>query len=223
MPDATDLPALDVRVFALGDFQTNCYVLARPSGAAWLVDVGQHPEPMLDHVEAAGLTVEKILLTHAHADHIAGVAQALQRHPDTPLYIHPAEHEFPGDAALNLSLHLGRPVVAPEPTDTFDHGDTLSLDGLTFHVRHTPGHSPGGVSLLQPDLRLALVGDTLFAGSIGRFDFPTSDGQALLRSIHEQLLTLPDNTRVLPGHGPETTLGRERATNPYLRKTDLVS
>ncbi len=142
-------------------------------------------------------------------------------YPDLPILIHAAERDFPGDTTLNLSLYVGTPIVAPDPTATFAHDDTLTLGGLAFEVRHTPGHSPGGVTFYQPDHAVALVGDTLFAGSIGRFDFPTSDGPALIRSIHEQLLTLPDATRVLPGHGPETTIGRERAGNPYLRETTL--
>lgn len=213
---------LDLETFTLGDFQTNCFVVYRPGRAAWLIDVGQDPGPMLDFVEQAELSVEKIILTHAHADHIAGVAEALQRFPGTPIYIHEAEKDFPADASLNLSIYISQPIVAPDPTDTLTHGQSLDLDGLLFEIRHTPGHSPGGITLVQPDNHLAIVGDTLFANSIGRFDFPTSDGPLLIKSIHEQLLTLPDDTRALPGHGPETTIGRERESNPYLRKTDLV-
>ncbi len=216
-----DTPPLTITAFPLGPFETNCYVVSRPSGACWLVDVGAEPGAMLDHVEAQSLRVEKIVLTHAHADHIAGVAEALRRFPDTPILIHEAERDFPGDASLNLSLYIASPVVAPDPTATLAHGDTLDLDGLTFTVLHTPGHSPGGITLYQANHAVALVGDTLFANSIGRFDFPTSDGPALLRSIHQQLLTLPDDTRVLPGHGPETTIGHERATNSYLRESGL--
>ncbi|MEL7087739.1 MAG: MBL fold metallo-hydrolase [Planctomycetota bacterium] len=213
--------AFEIETFALGDFQTNCFVVSRPSGAAWLIDVGQAPGSMLDHVERAGLRVEKIVLTHAHADHIAGLAEALEVFPDVPVYIHADEQTFCGDPSLNLSQFISQPIVAPTPTDTLAHGGTLDLDGLPFGVRHTPGHSPGGITLYQPDHGVAIVGDTLFAGSIGRFDFPTSDGAVLIKSIHEQLLTLPDETRVLPGHGPETTVGRERGANPYLRETPL--
>ena len=212
---------LHITAFTLGPLQTNCYVLTA-GGETWIIDAGAEPGPMLDHLAERGLTPSRLLLTHAHADHIAGVAELRQAYPDLPILIHPAERAFPGDVSLNLSLYVGTPVVAPEPTGTFDHGDTLHLGGLRFEVRHTPGHSPGGVTLYQPDHGVALVGDTLFAGSIGRFDFPTSDGRALIRSIHEQLLTLPDDTRVLPGHGPETTVGRERAENPYLREMNLA-
>jgi glyoxylase-like metal-dependent hydrolase (beta-lactamase superfamily II) len=221
--DTSASTALTIETFALGDFQTNCLVVSRPSGAAWLVDVGQAPAAMLDHVDSAELRVEKIILTHAHADHIAGLAEAMARFPGVPVFIHTQEQKFCDDPRLNLSQFISQPIAAPTPSDTLEHGDTLNLDGLIFEVRHTPGHSPGGITLYQADNRLAIVGDTLFAGSIGRFDFPTSDGQILLQSIHEQLLTLPDETRALPGHGPDTTIGHERATNPYLRPTELTS
>ncbi|MEM9883831.1 MAG: MBL fold metallo-hydrolase [Planctomycetota bacterium] len=214
---------LSITAFALGPFQTNCYVVTAPDGCAWLVDVGSDPAAMLDHVETQDLTVEKIVLTHAHADHIAGLGEAVERHPDALVLIHENETDFLTDTTLNLSAGFGFPVVAPEASGTLRHGDRLTLSGHTFEVRHTPGHSPGGITLYQAQDGVTLVGDTLFAGSIGRFDFPTSDGPALLRSIHAQLLTLPDETKVYPGHGPATTIGDERATNPYLRQTELTS
>jgi len=209
--------ALHIESFCLGDWMTNCYVVYNDAGACWIVDAGFGPEPMLGFILEKGLTPEQIVLTHAHVDHIAGLGQVVQAYPGLPILIHEAELCFPIDPMLNLSAALSERIVAPEPTDTFTHGETLTLDGLDFQVRHTPGHSPGGVCLYQKDYRVALVGDTLFAGSIGRHDFPTSDGPALMQSIHEQLLTLPDDTRVLPGHGPETTIGQERQTNPFLR------
>jgi glyoxylase-like metal-dependent hydrolase (beta-lactamase superfamily II) len=212
---------LQIESFALGPFQTNCYVVS-VGRAAWLVDVGGDPRPMLDHVAERELQVEKMVLTHAHADHIAGLAEAAERYPGVPVYIHEAEEDFLTDTTLNLSAGFGLPVVAPEATDLLTHGNTLTLGGLDFEVRHTPGHSPGGIALVQQETGTALVGDTLFARSIGRFDFPTSDGPALIRSIHEQLLTLPDPTAVYPGHGPATTIGAERAENPYLRESGLV-
>ncbi|MEM6460208.1 MAG: MBL fold metallo-hydrolase [Planctomycetota bacterium] len=218
----SDPDALFITAFALGPFQTNCYVVTSADDRAWLVDVGSDPGPMLDHVEAQNLTVEKIILTHAHADHIAGLGEAVERYPDALVLIHEDETDFLTDTTLNLSAGFGFPVVAPEAGGTLRHGDRLTLADHSFEIRHTPGHSPGGITLYQADQGVALVGDTLFAGSIGRFDFPTSDGPALLRSIHKQLLTLPDDTEVHPGHGPATTIGDERATNPYLRKTELT-
>jgi glyoxylase-like metal-dependent hydrolase (beta-lactamase superfamily II) len=139
--------------------------------------------------------------------------------PDMPILLHEAEHDFLLEPQLNLSAFLAEPIVAPAATGSLAHGDTLSLQGVHFEIRHTPGHSPGGVTLYQPDNAVAIVGDTLFASSIGRSDFPTSNGNVLMQSIREQLLTLPDATRILPGHGPASTIGAERAGNPFLHSS----
>ena len=213
------MDSLHIESFCLGEWMTNCYVVytGGPGGACWIVDAGFEPGPLLGFIADKGLRPQQVVLTHAHVDHIAGLAQVREAYPGLPILIHEAELAFPGDPVLNLSAALSEPVIAPEPSGTFSHGDTLTLDGIGFQVRHTPGHSPGGVCLYQKDQGVALVGDTLFAGSIGRHDFPTSDGPTLMRSIHEQLMTLPDDTRVLPGHGPETTIAQERRTNPFLR------
>ena len=219
MADSQDLT---LKTFPLGSYQTNCYVLSRPSGKAWIIDAGEEPGEMFDYIESAELHVEKIILTHAHVDHIAGLGEAMQRFPEAPVLIHESERDFPGDASLNLSIYIARPITAPDPTGVLKHGERLVLDGLEFKIRHTPGHSPGGITLYQAESAIALVGDTLFAGSIGRFDFPTSDGPRLIRSIHEELLTLPDDTQIFPGHGPSSTIAVERSSNPYLRDTDLI-
>ena len=209
--------SLHIEPFTLGDFMTNCYVVRTDSGACWLVDVGMNPESMLTFVQDHGLTPHQIVLTHAHGDHIAGLWEARRQWPELPIVVHEAERDFLTDPTLNLSDMLGLPFTAPQATGTFQHGDTLTLDGIAFEVRHTPGHSPGGVTLYQAEHGVALVGDALFASAIGRFDFPTSDYGTLMQSIREQLLTLPDDTRVLPGHGPGTTIGAERRDNPFLQ------
>lgn len=208
---------LRIQTFTLGQWQTNCYVLS-VGKSCWIVDAGFAPEPMLSAIDRQGLRVEKVVLTHAHLDHIAGLHAVRHRYPDVPILIHADEEDFLTDTRLNLSAAIIDPVVAPEATGLLHHGEQLELNGVLFEIRHTPGHSPGGITLVQPDHHLAIVGDTLFAGSIGRYDFPTSDGPRLMQSISEQLLTLPDDFRVLPGHGPETSIGRERATNPYLNQ-----
>lgn len=207
---------LHIEAFCLGAWGTNCYVV-HLGEACWIVDVGFEPEPMVAYIQHHKLTPQQVVLTHAHVDHIGGLATIREQWPNLPIVIHEAEASFLTDTALNLSLYLDQPMVAPEATDTLRHGQALTLDGCTFEVRHTPGHSPGGIALVQPDFDVAICGDTLFAGSIGRYDFPTSDGRKLLQSIHEQLLTLPDDTQVLPGHGPATTIGKERQSNPYLQ------
>ena len=210
--------SLQIESFALGDWMTNCYVLSLGEGGpCWMIDAGFDPQPMLDYITQHRLTPEQVVLTHAHVDHIAGLHAVRQVYPDIPIVIHEAEREFLTDASLNLSIFLTQPIVAPEPTGLLAHGDHLTFGDLTLAVRHTPGHSPGGICLYQQEHHVAIVGDTLFQGSIGRSDFPTSDGATLLRSIREQLLTLPDDTHILPGHGPETTIAQERRSNPFLQ------
>ena len=207
---------IDLSCFVLGEWQTNCYVLASGE-SAWVIDAGFNPDAMLDHVIQHKLTVEKIILTHAHVDHIAGLEQITKAHPDADVLIHMNEKPFLTDPTLNLSAMLPNPIIAPQATGTLAQGDKLTLNDHDFTILETPGHSPGGITLYQPDQAIAIVGDALFQNSIGRFDFPTSDGQQLLRSIHEQLLSLPDQTQVLCGHGPPTTIGDERRNNPYLQ------
>ena len=215
MNDATS-NELAVETFTLGDFMTNCFFV-RNGGVGWLVDVGFQPEAMLAAAERSGVTIEKIVLTHGHADHIAGLDLARSRFPRAEVLIPRNEADFLTDASLNLSAAFGMPITTAEADALLEHGQALDLGGVAFEVRHTPGHSPGGVSLVAHDHGRALVGDALFAGSIGRIDFPTSDGEALMRAIRDQLMTLPDDTVIHPGHGPESTIGRERQTNPFLR------
>ncbi len=207
---------LNTKRFCLGPWATNCYLVYTDSGACWIVDAGFEPDYLIRYTKEKELTPEKIILTHGHLDHVGGLAEVMDAFPDLPVLIHESELSFPGDPALNLSGPFGLPMTAPDPTGTIAHGDALTLDGFTFEVRHTPGHSPGGVCLYQAEHNLAIVGDTLFNGSIGRSDFPTSDPEALIRGIQEQLMVMPDETRVMPGHGPETTIGAERASNPYI-------
>jgi glyoxylase-like metal-dependent hydrolase (beta-lactamase superfamily II) len=210
--------SLHIKMFTLGMWQTNCYVVhVDGHDRCWIVDAGFEPGAMLTFVQDAGLTPQKLLLTHAHIDHIAGIDAVRAVWPDVPIVIHPAETTFLTDPDLNLSGPFGMPITAPEATDTYDHGDGLELAGHRFEVRHTPGHSPGGVTLYCEAAGKALVGDTLFAQGIGRYDFPTSDGPTLMQSIQQQLLTLPDQTKICPGHGPPTTIAAERASNPFLQ------
>jgi len=222
MPDS-----LHIETFILGDWQTNCYVLhAKPVVAdatlptpCWIVDAGFEPHKLIQYIKRNNLAPRAVLLTHAHIDHIAGLPDIRRHWPDLPILIHEDETAFLTDPMLNLSAFLPEPLVVPEATATFKHGDTLEVAGLACLIRHTPGHSPGGATLYFQSESTAFVGDTLFRDSVGRSDFPTSDQAALFRSISEQLLTLPDDTRVLPGHGPATTIGRERRSNPFLRQT----
>ncbi|RMH26713.1 MAG: MBL fold metallo-hydrolase [Planctomycetota bacterium] len=208
--------ALTIDTFALGPFETNCY-LVRAGEACWVIDAGFGPAPMLDRLGAERAAPDAIILTHAHADHIAGLGEARRAFPDTPILVHRAEAEFLTDPVLNLSAGFGAAVTAPPADRLLDGGETIALGPTSWRVLHTPGHSPGGISLVCDEAGVAFVGDTLFAGSIGRFDFPTSDEALLMRSIRRTLYALPGETRVLPGHGPPTTIAHERETNPFVR------
>lgn len=232
MHDAqTDRPGPDtdrsprIAAFALGPFQTNCYIVHEPdSHAAWIVDAGFDPAELIDFVRSQSLRPEALILTHAHADHIAGVDTVLEAFPNLPIHIHPAEREWLTDPHANLSAGMGVPVVCRSIRHTevrdLNDADTLTLAGQPWRIAHTPGHSPGSISLINEPARIAIVGDALFNGSIGRTDFPHSDFDTLANSIRDKLYTLPPDTRVLPGHGPATTIARERTTNPFVPAVD---
>lgn len=169
-----------------------------------VIDPGYTGEAIAAHLKEQGLSLAMILLTHAHYDHIGGV-EALRAGTGAPVYLHPL------DAAMPLSMsHM--PVFY---TDTYMDGQIISLDSVDFHVLHTPGHSAGSVCLLAGDC--LFTGDTLFQGSCGRTDFPTGSPEQMRASL-ARLASLPGNLRVLPGHGPASTLDFERSRNPYIRE-----
>lgn len=205
-----------VEGFALGEFATNCY-LVRPdahSGRAWIADVGFDPGALLER--AAAFEIEAIVLTHCHVDHIAGLFEARRRLGPVPIFVHAAEKKWLSDPMLNLSAAMGLAITGPEPDRFLAGGEDLELCGQVWKVLETPGHSPGGITLYREPI--AISGDALFAGSIGRTDFPGSDFETLAASIRERLYTLPDETVVYPGHGPTTTIGAERVGNPFVRE-----
>ncbi|MFN0131363.1 MAG: MBL fold metallo-hydrolase [Phycisphaerales bacterium] len=220
-PDATTprdaAEGLAIEAFPLGPFETNCYLVYERAGAGpvTVIDAGFEPGEMIDRLRELGRPVDAIVLTHAHVDHIAGINEVLDAFPGTPVLIHRAEKDWLGDPVLNLGIPIGLSITARGPDRLIDEGETLTIGGRAWRVLHTPGHSPGGITLHSPGV--ALVGDALFAGSVGRTDFPGSDMSVLSRSIREKLYTLPGETVVYPGHGPATTIARERATNPFVR------
>lgn len=218
---------LSVEVFTLGPWGTNCYLLHTGAGGeGWIVDASFEPGPIVRRASELGLAVKAIVLTHAHVDHIAGLTEVRTAFPDAEVLIHRAEEAWLGDPMLNLSEGAGMPVTSSPPDRLLAGGETLHIggpDGYDFDVLHTPGHSPGGVALHCPAAHVAIVGDTLFAGSIGRSDFPTSDPDALFDSILRVLYALPDETVVLPGHGQRTTIGREKQTNPFVRAHGVIA
>jgi len=207
--------SLDVVAFETGPLQENAYlVIDRVSRDAAMVDPGEDGDRLIEAVEQANVRLRAIWLTHAHFDHV-GAVRALRTRFDVPVFLH--EKDVPMfEAGPFQAASWGLPFEGDEvPAERFTEGQGLRLGELSFTVMHTPGHSPGHVTLHGHGI--ALVGDCLFAGSIGRTDLPMADGPAMARSL-ERIMALPPETRVLPGHGPATTVGEERRSNPYIRE-----
>ena len=207
---------MTARCFTVGPLQENCWIVDGDGSRAVVVDPGDEAPRLIAALDELGLTVEAILLTHTHFDHVGAVAP-LARHTGAP--VHCPKLEVPVLADINSYVFPGYgPFEDYDADETLEGGDHLSLAGLEIDVIFTPGHSPGHVSFSVPEHELLLSGDVLFAGSVGRTDLPGGDHATLLRSIAALLDALPDDTRVLPGHMGATTLGRERATNPFLHE-----
>ena len=204
-------------ILRVGPLQCNCSILGdEASGEAIVVDPGDNIPRIMAILDRHKLTVKQILITHAHIDHIAGAAK-LKQLTGAPVFYN--QRDLPLVKMMDMQagwLGVATPEVHP-PDDTLDDGRMIAIAGLTGSILHTPGHTQGSVCLHLPAENLLLAGDTLFAGSVGRTDLPGGDGPMLIRSIRERLLTLPDDTIVLPGHGPRTTIGEERQSNPFLR------
>ncbi|MDQ3698011.1 MAG: MBL fold metallo-hydrolase [Gemmatimonadota bacterium] len=202
-----------VRTFPVGAFQENAYLLVDDTARrAVLVDPGDEGERLYRAVGGSGAELEAIWLTHAHVDHVGGIA-AIKRLADVPVYLHPLERPL-YDNAVQHGLLFGLRIDSPPPPErALAEGDTLECGSLRFSVMHVPGHAPGHVIIHGHGI--AFVGDCLFAGSIGRTDLPLANGPDLARSL-ERICTLPDDTVVYPGHGPATTIGEEKVSNPFL-------
>lgn len=196
-------------------FETNCYLIADPdSRQAIVLDPGADADSILRTITAEHLTPIAIVNTHAHADHIAANL-AVSREFGCPVMIHSLDAPGLTDAVRNLASFVGYDgPISPEADSLLADGDDIVVGAAMFRVIHTPGHTPGGICLFGEGVLFS--GDTLFAGGIGRTDFPGGSYEQLMNSIRTRLLVLPDDTVVYPGHGPETTIGRERNTNPWL-------
>jgi hydroxyacylglutathione hydrolase len=209
----------------VGPLQCNCSILGdEASREAIVVDPGDDIPRILALLARHSLTVKQIIITHAHIDHIAG-ANRLKQLTGAPVLYN--QNDLPLVKMMDVQAGwLGIPTPAVfNPDDTLDDGKLITIGacpernqrGLTGSILHTPGHTEGSVCLYLPDNSLLLAGDTLFAGSVGRTDLPGGNTNKLLHSIHDRLLILPDEVTVIPGHGPGTTIGSERASNPFLQ------
>ncbi|HEY2839837.1 MAG TPA: MBL fold metallo-hydrolase [Pirellulales bacterium] len=215
MPEA----AIQVGKVVSIPFDENTYIAHLSDGGGCLVfDPGFEPGKIAEYLERHSLTPSAILCTHGHSDHIGGNAALKKQWPECPLLIGVGDAAKLTDPQLNLSAAFGLALVSPPADRTLEEGEQFEGAGLTLDVLATPGHSAGHVVFVCKQVTPWRVfgGDVLFRGGVGRTDFFDGDPEALTRSIHEKLFTLPDDTIVLPGHGPATTIGHEKRTNPYV-------
>lgn len=206
------------KIFAVGPLQCNCSVVGdEESHEAMVIDPGDQVDEILKILKEEKLTLKQIVVTHAHIDHIGG-AMKLKAATSAPILLNQ------NDTALLKMLDVQAAWIgmkSPGPVqvdDSVSDATVLNVGNLKANVIHTPGHTEGSICLYFPDEETLLAGDTLFAGSIGRTDLPGGSYEKIMRSLHNQVLALPDDTQVVPGHGPITTIGDERSTNPFLQK-----
>lgn len=206
-----------LETFPVGPLQCNCTILAdEETREAIIVDPGDEISRIHRRLTQLGLTLKQILITHAHIDHIGG-ALKLKALTGAPIYLNEADLPLLQMMSAQAAwLGIEPPETAP-PDEALTDSLRVGLENYPAHVIHTPGHTQGSVCLHFAPLRMVLAGDTLFAGSIGRTDLPGGNYEQIIDSIHSRLLTLPDETRVVPGHGPATTIAAERKSNPFLK------
>jgi hydroxyacylglutathione hydrolase len=203
--------------FPVGPLRCNCTILGdEVTHEAVVVDPGDNIAEILSRLQKHGLTLRQIVITHAHIDHVGGAA-LLKKATGAPVFLNQNDLGLLGAMEMQAGwLGVPTPQVG-SPDASAEDGLTVGLATLPGEVIHTPGHTPGSICLLFAQQNLLLAGDTLFAGSIGRTDLPGGDGGQILRSLRDRLMVLPDTTRVLPGHGPDTTIGEEKQSNPFLQ------
>ncbi len=206
---------MKVYKFTIGTFAVNNYLIqSETSHNAILIDAGEAPQPILNKIQSLGLELVYLINTHGHGDHIAGNATII-RETGAKLLIHPLDEPYLRDPTLNLSAFLGARLESPPADGFLEEGDEVTVDDIRLQVLHTPGHTPGHITLVGENL--AFVGDVIFYEGIGRTDFPRSDHNQLLQTIRTKIYTLPDEMNLLPGHGPETTVAHEKRHNPFVR------
>lgn len=210
---------MKLKRFPLGMLWTNCYVVSGNSGETVVVDPGGPTEEVQAYLDQEKLSLEWVLLTHGHGDHIFGVGE-LRGRAKKGVAISEGDAGCLTSASQNLSKHMGQAIDFAPAEHILMDGEKLQVGGMTIEVIHTPGHTPGGCCfyVTEGEESILLSGDTLFARSIGRSDLPGGDEGTLIHSL-EKLARLPDSLRVYPGHGPDTTIGDERALNPFWPRT----
>lgn len=210
---------LQVMVIPVTPIEQNASIVAcRATGRAAVVDPGGDVDVLLQAIERAGVTVEKILLTHGHFDHAGGAAELAERLGNVPIEGPTEKDQFLLDKLDTAGEAYGIAGLRPVKPDVYHaEGDRIAIGELTFDVYACPGHTPGHLVYVEHGAKFVLAGDTLFAGTVGRTDFSYGDGPLLVAGIKRVLMSLGDDFTVLPGHGQATTIGRERVSNPYLR------
>lgn len=205
------------RIIPVTPFEQNCSLIwCADTKEAAVVDPGGDLDRIRAAIKTAGVTVKQILLTHAHIDHAGGAAEFAESEGLPIIGPHEGDQFWIDGLGQQARMFGFKPSRTFVPTRWLQQGDTVQVGKLTLEVRHCPGHTPGHVVFFEPEGKLAIVGDVLFAGSIGRTDFPMGDHPTLIKAIREQLFTLGDDVEFIPGHGPMSTIGEERRSNPFV-------
>lgn len=210
---------LTIDTLVLGPLDTNCYVVRDDGGDCWVFDPGMGEQALLRFLQQAAASPSRIMLTHGHGDHIAGAGALKQAFPDARLCCGEGDLRMLSDAGANMSAMFGVTIVAPPADEIVRPGQVLRLGQFEWQVLDTSGHTSGSVSYYCSAAGVVVTGDALFEGTVGRVDIPGGSAGRLLKNIRLNLLSLPDGTQVLPGHGRPTTIGQERRSNPFLKES----
>lgn len=206
---------VQVKLFPVGAFESNCAVVFSQEGGAWIIDPGDEADLPVSFIRSHNLTLRRILLTHGHIDHISALDALLAAFPGTPVMLHDADAAWAFTSANIFPPYVDVPAV-PDARLGWNDGDTIADGALSARILHTPGHSPGSVCIYFPDDALLFSGDTLFASSVGRTDLQGGSSSQLSASLKRIAAEIPDETRIIPGHAFETTLAAEKRHNPFL-------